>query len=27
MIVLIERAARANIKDRDRGLDNFMPNK
>jgi len=27
MIVLIERTARANIEDRDRGLDNFMPNK
>ena len=27
MVVLIERTARANIKDRDKGLDNFMPNK
>lgn len=27
IVVLIERTARANIKDRDKGLDNFMPNK
>lgn len=27
VIVLIERTARANIENRDRGLDNFMPNK
>ena len=27
MIVLIERTARANIENRDKGLDNFMPNK
>lgn len=27
MVVLIERTARANIEKRDRGLDNFMPNK
>jgi transposase len=27
MVVLIERTARANIDNRDKGLDNFMPNK
>ncbi len=27
MIVLVERTARANIEDRNKGLDNFMPNK
>jgi len=27
MVVLIERTARANIENRDRGLDDFMPNK
>jgi len=27
MVVLIERTARANVKNRDRGLDNFMPNR
>lgn len=27
MIVLIERTARTNIDERDKGLDNFMPNK
>lgn len=27
IIVLIERAARQNIRARDKGLDNFMPNK
>jgi transposase len=27
MVVLIERTARSNIEHRDKGLDNFMPNK
>ena len=27
VIVLIERAARKNIDNRDKGLDNFMPNR
>ncbi len=27
MLILIERSARKNIDDRDRGLDGFMPNK
>ena len=27
IIVLIERAARKNISQRDKGLDNFMPNR
>jgi hypothetical protein len=27
MIVLIERVARKNIRERDKGLDNFMPNR
>ena len=27
MVVLIERTARNNIRERDRGLDNFMPNR
>ena len=27
VVVLIERSARANIKNRDKGLDNFMPNR
>jgi len=27
MVVLIERTARSNIEHRDKGLDNFIPNK
>jgi transposase len=27
IVVLVERTARSNIKNRDKGLDNFMPNK
>ena len=27
MVILIERTARKNIRERDRGLDNFMPNR
>ena len=27
VVVLIERAARRNIESRDKGLDNFMPNR